>query len=564
MTVKEFIGQRYFKIFFIFFTAYTFFFIFSFAVLGIHYGEAGKNANFWLNGSLLGVPFTQFNMKDGFLHSDFVGWLFRNFPGVSWLALYFTINTFISILITGAVMVFLLKHKISLLVLVPVILLLHLNILTLDSTRTAFSLSLTGISLFFLQLKTESFRKRLLLFVAALLFFTAGTFMRSEAAIGTLLTALPVLLFSGRKNWSRFGITALPFVILVAGYSAVFLYKLSFSTSFYYQIEPDFEYELMDKQNFVPMSRMKTKKDSLRYEAVIGNWMLADSVQTPPQFIRSLIAKQSGFWDRFILFPKSFDIDTFLFQLKKVTSDSAFVLLITLLLLLALIINREPLFLLTALCVTGYALFLVVVVIGGINSELNERFYEPIFAIAGCVLLTLASRFQPQKISVSMYCAAVAILFAGSIYAWHVSKSRSSSVESQIHANKLFLHQVNALPGYDYVFNTSDDGSIYQTDVWDSRLLFGSKKVVPVDFVQYSYSSQVKNRLKEITGCPDYDFPCRFEFLIKNKEKTLIVGSEQRLAFYQYYLDKMYGVSLNYTPLPIEHANGKDRVFVFR
>lgn len=513
----------------------------------------------YLGGLFFGRPFSDYYMKDLFLVGDAIALLYRNFPQVPWVTLFLmTCNFASTVAILYAVVRFAefmgWKFQTILLAAAPLLLLLNWQQTTLDFTRAPFLLCVAAISLSFLQFAGG---KRSLLLAMSLSFWVLGLLIRPEIALATLVLSAPALCFFHGKKLKQLITHATPFGLCVALYGAVFLYKLEYSPLFYYQIEPDFEYELMDRNNIVPLSEMKTRKDSVRYQAIAHYWMLADSIQTPPQFIRSLINKKTSIYARYVLLGDKIGLRNMQANFTRVAGNVQFWFLLLCAFSMAVCVGKRK-SIMRLVSMVAWCVLIIVFVIGNMSSEMQPRLYEPAVYVTASLLFFAAMPRQSYGTPLGLAskltlvtCNAVLMTYA---LVFYHNESKTNALH--IASNKAFLDKVNALPQYQYVFYAGGADLFNYTDnVFRNDKMFGNKTVLTAGFVQYSYTRQFKNILQENTACSVYEFSCLFEFLKRNKTQTIIVGSERMVTFYQYYLKQMYDLDFKYAPTGIVHQN---------
>lgn len=536
----------------------------QFFVIGIHYNESGGRSNFWLSGSLMGEPYTEYYMKDFYLISEVVGYLFRLFPLVPWLSisfLFFILSSCAVILYSVIRICGYLQSgvKHTLLCTIPLSAFLLQNLLFIDHTTGGFLLATASVTYLiqFLIRNPKHKAKHILIYT---LLFLLSVLVRNEAAVGVLVIALPVMGLLFLRYRKQLIPLLIPYGVILLLYNGLFNYHLRHSTAFYYQIEPNFEYELMDLCNIVKLSEMKTAQDSIGYWAV-KNWMIADSSTTPPAFIRSLIAKPHTYTATFLFSISIFSPGFLISRLSVILKEPIVWLLVLVCIYFCVDIIKVrkwlPFYFL-------YTLFWLLV-LARINDNFHERFSLPLLSVFFSLSLFFIRRPSNEAITKGSSIIGV-LLFGGALFALLFSAvqsyAKSSEATVQEAVNQSFFRQINALDSFSYVVWVSD-GEAYNTGVFSTSVT-QNRQPVPIDFVQYSYTDQTKRILRKVTGCPDYDFLCRFVFLKSKAGNVLVVGSRQRALFYKDYLLRRYAFSIELMPTGIRHPNGIDEVFVLR
>lgn len=155
------------------------------------------------------------------------------------------------------------------------------NIVFVSHTRV--SLIFCGVALFNLAFTEQLTLKNTLL---NSLLFLLGMLLRSESGIGMLLlTSIAYFIYSHniKTYLHRF---AGP-LLFMGIFLTIFYTDLQTTSLFSRKIEPEIEYKMMANR-VVPISEMKTAKDSVKYEAArAGMWF--DTKEVSPEFMRSLL-----------------------------------------------------------------------------------------------------------------------------------------------------------------------------------------------------------------------------------------------------------------------------------
>jgi len=165
------------------------------------------------------------------------------------------------------------------------------HLVFLNYTRVAFLLSFSG--LFAMLINQRQGRSTLSSDAFHGLLFMVGVLTRPESGLLALLIC--GMFYVGcmatgpltRIVTNGVRVFAMPSAVAL---SILLWYGLDINRSdeFYKQIEPDLEYELMVRNNIVPVTEMGSRSDSLRYEAVYrGLW--GDAATNDVTFLRSLV-----------------------------------------------------------------------------------------------------------------------------------------------------------------------------------------------------------------------------------------------------------------------------------
>ena len=417
------------------------------------------------------------------------------------------------------------------------------NLFWVHHNRAAFFLA--GSSLLCSTAYSEAEKNRSYYWKNQLLFlvFAAGVFWRMEAGIVSFLLLLPMLALRTSFNFKNFfrayGAHTAFIIILLS----VYFFKTYYHPDFYYALEPETEYELSARGNVVPLSAMKTPQDSMKYIAVTKNWMLGDIQTTTPGYIRSLISKPSDQMHRyfFFLFPKSG-------TRTEINLSSFFVsntlLLLNLLFLLCLFAFARVWR--SALLLSGYALFGIVLLLSSFTVEGMNRVIEPfIFLLVAAVILVANERLQfKAHPAFSAGCLLLTLI--------NLSALGKETLNARSLSNELCRNESDTRQKTDKYINTSGrsivlpvmDFSVFNTGVFVPYNGFPGKKLLFFEYGQFSASPHFLKTIAAATGCTETDFGCRLRYLNDHKENFIVIARPKVVDFMEQYARKMYDIPL--------------------
>ena len=169
------------------------------------------------------------------------------------------------------------------------------NLIHFHYTRVSYFLCGSSLlALIFLFPDGSSVKRKPFIFLLLNGLFVLGTFTRLEPAMAVigLLFVFGVYYCSGLIQLTRlFAFPALVVALVLGG----IIYDTHHTKDFYKQVEPDIETQITVRENYVPLSAMKTQSDSLKYLAAI-NMIWGDPKIVTPSFMRSLLTKDSAFF----------------------------------------------------------------------------------------------------------------------------------------------------------------------------------------------------------------------------------------------------------------------------
>lgn len=535
--------------------------IIDFLVIRVSFSNASIFGNALVSGALLNTPYTEFYLKDYWLYGSVSTFLYQHYPHVAWLPVIFILLTVLSLLWPTALLIErwvqspLKIRRTQFPVMLGAFFALNLSIVTLEHNRVAFILMASGLLIPILKHGIPVGWKEVLYVVVVTLL---STFLRVEATIGTILVIGPILFYTYRfKIKELFKWMALP-MLLVLVYAISLIVALEKSPLYYYQIEPDFEYELMDKNNIIPLSDMKTIEDSIRYEAIGRYWFLGDSVQIPPSFIRNLIQKNDATLSRYLPSLQGNAFKSFNSKLHSLFKQPIVWLFMAVILVAQLAYRFHKNFKWLILWAI-YILFLLLFVVGSINQEIEPRITEPIL---GCALVALLPLLFCQTICTNKIVHILnGFVLVSSLGNQWIAYQRNVVMQQTGELNQAFLKKVNNHPAEYVAMLTYGNLFNFAPSAFATHKMLPSKKVLPLHLAQYSHSASLKSYISNLTGCNDNRFECILNFLIANKHRVVIVSSPASLEFLQRYAKLLYQVSFTYSVVSPDLRIGEEHVF---
>jgi hypothetical protein len=208
----------------------------------------------------------------------------------------------------------------------------------------------------------------------------------------------------------------------------------------------------------------------------------------------------------------------------------------------------------------GYVLFLLVIVVGSINQDIEPRIAEPVILTAVCALMPclFATGIKATRGVLSV---AASILFVAVLMQFQ-AKERNAAMQQAGKRNQIFLEQVNAHPSTYIALLTYGDLFNFAPSPFASGKMFPSKKVIPLHLAQYSHTNDMNRFIQSVTGCKEHRLPCMLQFLVAHKEKTLLIATPGAMEFFQRYMSVMYGFAFTYSIVDAQWSAGDERVFM--
>jgi hypothetical protein len=484
------------------------------------------------------------HFNDVIVWQNVMQFLYAQFPSIPWFPLSLVSLSVISYFITvNILLIFAIKKKFSIPIITSMLIILQIlylpNILWLHHNRTSFLMA--GSALLLFSFKDYLSQNKIIISIFAFAWFISALCLRPEAAAATLILFLIfnflmiddgiVIAFS---KYSFFGIATFLFFTF-------YFYKINFGNEFYYNLEPDVEYNIVDNRNIIPLSFMKTKEDSAKYIAVAENWMLADIMQIKPEFIRSLISQNKE--------KHTADFDLLKLHLEKIfkllQSNIGFALSLSIVIIYLLFAKQFR-------SIFGFILVIIIALLFISLSfivNIYSRVVEPMLFLTSVYLFYLFFQKTSKQYTLRHDIFAYISIVVGCIvlfYYFIEYKQTSDSIKQKQQSIKNKLNTVFSeyatkrkyvVVMFDYTFLNT--GAFIPFTGFDEKDIF---------FTEIGVFSGNKEFLKagaEISKCELYNFECKMKFLAKNKNKLIIFSKEKRQDLYNHYLKCIYNLDWN-------------------
>lgn len=423
--------------------------------------------------------------------------------------------------------------------------------------RAAFLISFLSIlSILSLQLYPLTVVHSRMLLIVSWLLFLLGICLRAEAAVVVLIMAIPLIGLVWYKKTKRVLASVVPVFFVVIAFWGYYLYTISTSTEFYYNIEPEIEYEIMDRKNVVPLAQMLNGADSVRYLAATS-WFLGDVEQVTPKFMRGIIQKPKDITHKYFFFSTTNFFSRFnpqiLWQLKYYWWWLLLLLLLPLYLFLAGANKTYVAVLMAFYAIGGVLLF------QSLTISALPRVVEPVLAVlaTGGAWVGLQAKTPHAQRGIAKILAGVLLLLSiciGVNVFCHQQKLAARATAAEQKLNRI---------AHDFLFNhnrkyvlLTGDWSIVNTGFWKQYEGFKNKTLLLFEAGQFSANPAFLSTNARLTGCPPTDFKCRIQFADTHKNETIFIATEKRLKLYETYMQAVYGVQLNWSSAPRIHLAG--------
>jgi hypothetical protein len=227
-----------------------------------------------------GLPLNIFNYTSHYFTAEFIIFLYRLFPGITWYEVWMSFLTALSLFIILKLFFDRFKSHYYLLIVVVLVLFFFAELTVIfQYTRTAF---LVGIASLFLSYFKIYPRKCSVVLSAALLLVC--TLTRWEVGIFMLIIQWLMMVIVYRGKAGRMSLAVNTFLLsVVVGF---ILYERLNTTDYVGVLQQELGFQL-DRNNIVPLSDMTTTIDTAKYKAVLN--LISDPNYITIGFIRSMI-----------------------------------------------------------------------------------------------------------------------------------------------------------------------------------------------------------------------------------------------------------------------------------
>lgn len=378
-------------------------------------------------------------------------------------------------------------------------------------------------------------------YTAFLLFFITGTLIRNEAALATLLLALPFAVYYLQSLKKALLLLALPAAI-VSAQSLYLAYDITHATNteYYKQVEPDIEEQYTARQNLLPLSALHTHRDSVLY-ALASEMSFSDPTNLTPAYLRSLILPEAFYLTDTRQWQRAFT------ELKEINQQYIALVLLAIA-LSALLLKRQyatghKTLLLYAL---GTVLsFWALTALQAYTDKINERSWLPYLSLFILYLTALALKTPlPRKGTTALVCGAFLLLQAG--LQLHTLTQCARGLRTQQQAQRQLLHQIEkTAQGKALVTNSSAFNFLFlsaQPFVPFNYTAF--KKIYLTDSYILPFLPYYQKYLEQQCACSMYAYPAIWQYLIKEETGAVVVSTPNRLHAISYYNQQLHGLAL--------------------
>jgi hypothetical protein len=523
-------------------------FVVTYFVFGFYYVEyEGLNTGFLSSKLTPKFPMRALYFSGNMGISYFYSFFYEHLPNVEWLSWFYYSYLFLSCFIGLYLVAILLPTQ------TPVILKIILQVLVYYLvfadhhihyiyTRVSYmtcGLSLIAIVVFFNSVSV--IKLRWWLFMLLNLFFTIGALTRFEAATASLLLLVTFAGFYLQNIWQTVLLFLYP-AFLIGAMTLLLSIDIKTATEkeFYKQVEPDIEEQFIARENRVPLSFMKTHRDTVMYKTA-AEMMWSDPQIISAAYLRSLILPEK------FMFTDGKQWNRVYRKFLEVITQYWYLILLTILLSVAVFIQHgfRKLFSHWLYLLTFLFSFWALITVQGYTDKVNERSFLPFLSLFIFCHVVLLVRGLSIRFSVWLYPLLIScfVLFWFHIYCL--------KEESTILKTDWLKYQVNfekikqaATKKYLVLNSTSFDYLLLSNIPFHPFDFSAFKKIYITDGYIIPFLPYYKRYLEHDCKCDIYAFPSFWNYLKSIRQDVVIVSTPNRMEVLKEYLEEIHQFSL--------------------
>jgi hypothetical protein len=490
-----------------------------------------------------GLPFDDWFYFAHVLLIKSYSWLYATFPHTDWMSCFqYGYLLLAYVVLTGRLTRLASSRPVQMAIVVLTAACFVEHLVYLNFTRVAFLSSFSG--LFAVLINQVQGRSTFSSDAFHRLLFTVGALTRPESGLLALLICgmfYAVCLAAGpltRIVTNGIRVFAMPsaialFILLWYGLD------ISRSDEFYKQIEPDLEYELMVRNNIVPVTEMGSTRDSLRYEAVYrGLW--GDATTNDVTFLRSLVRDRT--WNanwRSYVYGSWYSVSKVFQQCVWPSAlTSVFAVLLTVLLWHSAGIKAMRIM---AFHLTFHLLLFVI----GYKVKMVAHGLSPMLFIVSMLYLSLlippvVKADKRLTIAVFAILSACAVLQVRAVYA------DVQAILSQHHGAITARMQIQTLAAGRNLFLNSETATRFLSSYrpFEVKRPEDFQGVFIFDAFTLNTIGVYRDYLSKVCVCDPTDYRSLFQALNEMKEPVLFAMTEGEMLFLSEYLVHVHGLDI--------------------
>lgn len=520
-------------------------FLLTYLYYGFYYVEYEALFDSFYSGKLTeGMPFRSIYFLGNIGTSHLYSLLYQFNPNVEWISWILYSFLFVSCFIGLFIVICVLPEHTPLWIKIAIQVVVYLLVFADHNMHFIFtrvSYMVTGFSLlallYFFQ-HPGSIRKQLLFFSFLNIWFVVGTLTRSESATGVfLLMGIFGLLYL--QNIKRLiGLFLFPTLFLFSVLIAI-AYDLKTTTQFYKQVEPDIEAQFCERKNIVPLSDMKSAKDSAMYRAA-KDILWSDPHILTPKFMRSLIRSENFIytdkrqWERAVQNISTIAVQFWYLSIMCVVLGIG-----------VLFVRKNNSAGTYILWISFVSSFWVLTALQTYTVKVNDRSFSPLISLfIFChIIMLLPHATKGLSAKAYSFIAGALILFAFHLYNL---KLESNQLKNDLESYQRNLETITEIASGKYlVVNSSSCDYLFSSNKPFHTFDFSAfKKIYITDGFNIPFLPYYRRYLEKECNCDMADFPSFWDYLRIKNEEVVVVSSLDRMEILTNYMNIVHSYNL--------------------
>lgn len=520
-------------------------FLFTYLYYDFYYVEYEALFDSFYSGRLTeGLPFRSVYFLGNIGTSHIYSLLYQFYPKVEWISWILYFYLFVSCLIGLYLILEILPESLSLFLKVVILVVVYFLVFADHNIHFIFTrvsymatgLSLIGLVYFFHT--PGSIRDRLWLFLFFNVWFVIGTLTRSESATAALLQVAFFALFYIQSIKRIVVLFLFPIIFLLSLLSAI-AWDINTTRDFYKQIEPDIEAQYTDRDNTVPLSAMRTERDSVMWSAA-KDIMWADPRVMSPSYLRSLILPEK------FLFTDARQWRRALRVVSDISRRFWYVCILVVLMDIGLLIryrfSSAIRFLLWLAFISSFWL------LSGMQTytdKINDRSFSPLISLFLLCHIILLLPYLTENVWRRMYPVLAGIILLFGIHLFHL-KAEANQLQRDLGDYQKNLAIITKVAAHKIlVVNSSSCDYLFSSNRPFHPFDFSSfRKIYITDGYNIPFLPYYRRYLEGDCHCNMYDFPSFWEYLRTRHNDVVIISTTPRMTVLKQYMMVIHGYDL--------------------
>jgi hypothetical protein len=524
-------------------------FLFTYFYYDFFYADyEALNDSFYSGKLTEGMPFWSIYFLGNIGTSHLYSLLYQLNPNVEWISWILYSYLFVSCFIGLYIVIRILPQHTPFWIKIAAQVFIYLLVFAdhnIHFIYTRVSYMTTGISLiallYFFQEK-ESIRRGLGLFIFLNFWFVVGTLTRSESATAAFLQIGFFGVFYLR-DVRRFAILYLFPTLFLFSILFAIGYDLKTTTEYYKQVEPEIEAQFCERNNMVPLSDMKTSRDSAKYKAAT-TILWSDPKILTPEYMRSLVRDEKFIYTDVRQWERVFN------DLTSITLRFWYLGILCVLLGIGLMfIQKRKSKLSTIIYLSFVSSFWILTALQTYTVKVNDRSFLPLISLfIFCHIVMLLPHLR-KRLSAKAYpfLAGIALIFVVHLYNLKLESNQLKSDLRDYHENLKAITEIAS--GKYLVVNSTSCDYIFSSNKPFYPFDFSAfKKIYIADGFIIPFLPYYRRYLEKECECNMEDFPSFWNYLRTRNSEVIVLSIDNRINTLREYLHEVHQYNLPLYP----------------